>query len=528
MNQVIDKLYDEARSAWRYRWIGMAAAAAVAFGGWLVVFSIPDRYEASASIFVDTQTALRPVLQGLAVDQDINVQLNYVRQALLSGQRLESIARKSGVLPPTETDPRKIAAILKGLSSRVKLDVASASTQDQGRGAGSIYTFSFQDGSRDRSLTVMDTVVTTFTEETLGGKREDSADVQTFLQERLKELEERLIANESRLAEFKKQNVGLLPAEGTDYFTQLQQSIDDALRLERELQVAVAGRDELERQLRGDSELGAAPSAAGGPATDTVTLINQAQARLDELLLKYTDKYPTVVDARATLEALKVRRELEIEQLRQGDPDAVASSGVSSNPIYQNTRMQLNQARLQVANLSRQLAQSRQKANELRQRLDVVPKVAAEYADLTRQDEVLKAEYNNTLANFEKAQVGDRAANAGAVRFEPVKPVDAPYQPVFPPRALFLTGILVLALAVGGGLAWMLHMLRPVVTSVRSLTDLTDLPVLGVVSAAFPSVLAARARAQLGRFLLAGTALAAAFVVTLTLNWVGLRLPELG
>jgi hypothetical protein len=140
----------------------------------------------------------------------------------------------------------------------------------------------------------------------------------------------------------------------------------------------------------------------------------------------------------------------------------------------------------------------------------------------------LKAAYNDTLANFEKALVGDRAATAGAVRFETVKPVDAPYQPVFPPRALFLTGILALALAVGGGLAWMLHMLRPVVTSVRSLADITDLPVLGVVSAAFPSVLAAKARGQLGRFLLAGTALAGAYVVTLTLNWVGLRLPGVG
>jgi hypothetical protein len=52
--------------------------------------------------------------------------------------------------------------------------------------------------------------------------------------------------------------------------------------------------------------------------------------------------------------------------------------------------------------------------------------------------------------------------------------------------------------------------------------------VLGVVSAAFPRELAAKARAQLGRFLLASTALGAAFVITLALNWAGLRLAGLG
>ncbi|HUG72530.1 MAG TPA: hypothetical protein VMK82_03820, partial [Steroidobacteraceae bacterium] len=281
MNVVIDKLYDEARSAWRYRWIGMAAAGALALGGWLVVFSIPDRYEASASVFVDTQTALRPLLQGLAVDQDMNVQLNYVRQALLSGERLERIARTSGVLPATETDPRRVSSILKTLSSSVQLDVRSASNQDQARLAGSIYTFRYQDSARDRGLKVMDTVVTTFIEETLGGKRESGESAQKFVQAELKVLEERLTAHENRLAEFKKANVGLLPSEGSDYFSQLQEAIDATRRVENELQVAVSGRDELERQLRGDSVLGATSTGgSGGAATDSVARINQAQANL--------------------------------------------------------------------------------------------------------------------------------------------------------------------------------------------------------------------------------------------------------
>jgi hypothetical protein len=66
----------------------------------LIVFALPDRYAAFARVFVDTRTALKPVLQGLTVDQDVDAQINYVRQSLLAGPQLEKIAIASGVLPP--------------------------------------------------------------------------------------------------------------------------------------------------------------------------------------------------------------------------------------------------------------------------------------------------------------------------------------------------------------------------------------------------------------------------------------------
>lgn len=526
MNEFLEKLYDDALSAWRYRWVALAVAAVVFVVGSLAVFTLPDRYEASASVFVDTQTALRPMLQGLAVDQDVNVQLNYVRQALLSGERLERIARSSGVLPPTETDPKRISAILRDLSSRVRLEVGSAGNQDS-RFAGSIYRFKYQDTSRERSLKVVDTVVNNFVEETLGGKRASVENAQLFVERQLKELAERLSASENRIAEFKKANVGLLPTEGQDYVSQLQQTIDEARSAENELQIAVSRREELRRQLRGDAVVAATAVAAGGGAnagSDTVTRINQTQALIDELLLKFTEKHPSVIEARRTLEELYARRAAEIEQLRQGNAAAAATTGVSTNPVYQQIRMQLNQAEVEVASLRGRLTQLREKAEELRKRLDTAPKVAAEYAQLTRDDEVLRAQYNALLANLEKAQLGERADQAGSVRFEVVQPVDAPYDPVFPPRILLLAGSLFAGLGFGGALAWVLHMLRPVVTSTRSLAQLTDLPVLGVVSPAFPSELAARARHELWRFSLAGAALVGAFVVAVAMSLVGFRI----
>jgi len=140
MTPEIEKVLDEVRGVWRFRWVGMSAAFTFALLGWLVVFALPDRYRAEARVFVDTRTALKPALEGLTVDQNVDAQINFVRQSLLEGPELEHIAKATGVSPASVTDERKKAAILYSFSTRVTLQVMTAGTQYEERGtAGSIY-----------------------------------------------------------------------------------------------------------------------------------------------------------------------------------------------------------------------------------------------------------------------------------------------------------------------------------------------------------------------------------------------------
>jgi polysaccharide chain length determinant protein (PEP-CTERM system associated) len=525
MNTLLETVYDEFHSAWRFRWIGLAAAAAVAIIGWIVVFMLPDRYEARASVFVDTRTALQPALQGLTVEQDVNVQLNYVRQSLLTGNQLEKIARDAGVLPESVKDPEQIAAALASFSERVVLSARSAG-DSRDRTAGSIYEFRYQDPSRERSIHVIDTVLNHFVEETLGGKRRGSEHAQRFLESQIRAYEQRLSEAELRLAEFKKANLGLMPNEQGGYFEQLQAQIDQARVVENNLNVALSRRAELARQLRGDAVIGASGGAGGAlsASSETLTRIREAEVRLNELLLRFTDRHPDVIAARATLAELNARRDAEIDSLRRGDAAAAAASGVSSSPVYQSIQLQLNQADVEIAALRNQLAQLQSKAAELRQRLDVAPQVEAQYAALNRDYDINKAQYEALLASYEKARLGEEADTAGSVRFEVVQPPTSPFVPVTPPRTLLIVGIFAGAMAFGGVLAFALHLLNPVVGSLRGLTKISDLPVIGVVSAAFPDQLGAKAKRQLLGFIGACGILFGLLILVLVLNQSGLRL----
>jgi polysaccharide chain length determinant protein (PEP-CTERM system associated) len=530
MTPALDHVFDEVRGAWRFRWIALITAFSVALIGWAVVFALPDRYEADARVFVDTRTGLKPALQGLTIDQNVDAQINYVRQSLLEGPQLEQIAKDAGVLSPTVTDARARANILEALSDRIVLGVFSAGSQgDERSTAGTIYSFHFTDGDRARSLRVVEALLNTFVDETLGGKRESSQHAQQFLETQIKDYEQRLSAAEDKLAAFKKKNVGLMPSDQGGYFAQLQKEVDAAKKAESDLSVALSRRDELAKQLHSDSVVSAAGSSAvsggrGNGGSDTLSRIQETQARLDELLLKYTDKHPDVIATRATLAELKQRRATELANLQRGDASAIASSGAGNNPVYQSMQLELNKVDVEIAALRRELAQHQGTVSDLRQRLNSAPQVEAEYQQLNRDYDVNKAQYTALLESYQKARLGERADNAGSVRFEIVLPPSSPLVPVWPKRVLLLGLVWLAALGAGGAIAYGLHTLKPILSSVRAVTELTPFPVLGVVSVAFPTAQRKRILRHAWRISAAAACLVVALGIALALNWSGARL----
>ena len=364
----------------------------------------------------------------------------------------------------------------------------------------------------------------------MGGKRESSQHAQQFLETQIKDYERRLSAAEDKLAAFKKKNVGLMPSDQGGYFAQLQKEVDDAKKAESDLSVAMSRRDELAKQLHSDSVVSAAGGSAasggrgGGGGSDTLSRIQETQARLDELLLKYTDKHPDVIATRATLAELKQRRATELANLQRGDATAIASSGAGNNPVYQSMQLELNKVDVEIAALRRELAQHQGTVADLRQRLNSAPQVEAEYQQLNRDYDVNKAQYTALLGSYQKARLGEQADNAGSVRFEIVLPPTSPLIPVWPKRTLLLGLIWLAALGVGGAVAYGLHTIKPILSSVRAVNQLTAFPVLGVVSIAFPTAQRKKILRHVWRISAATACLVVALGVALVLNWSGARL----
>ncbi len=529
MSQVVDQVIDELRGAWRFRWLAMAAAWLVCLGGWVFVFAMPDMYEASAKVYVDTRTVLRPLLDKLTVETDVDSQLRLVRQAMLGRPQLERVARETD-LDLRASTPEQRATLIDQLRSRITIQGGAANSRDS---SGGLYVISYQDQNRDKSIQVVEKLLNSFVEDTLGGNREGSETAQRFLMKQIEEYEARLSEAENRLADFKKKNVGLMPGDQTgDYFSRLQNEIDAAKKAESSLGVALSRREELQRQLRGEVpflEGGASSSASSrgaGGGNDTSTRIQETQARLDDLLLRFTDRHPDVLATRETLEQLKERRNAEVEAMRRGDPSAMATAGAASNPVYQSIQLALNQVEVEIAALRGELGEHNRKVGQLRGMVDTVPQVEAEFARLNRDYEVTREGYRELVDRLQKARLSERADETGVVKFEVVDPPSAAFSPVAPNRIKLLAVVLVVGLGLGGGLAYLLHQLRPVFNNVRSLADITGLPVLGAVSMTFVDKKRAESRLRKLAFGGAGAALVVVFLGVVLFHGVAARLMQ--
>lgn len=487
MHELIDNVLSELRGAWRFRRYALITAWAICLTGWLIVYLLPDTYQAQARVNVDTRTALSNVLDGQVIRQDFESQLNLIRQALLGRANLEYVAQEVGMnltaLTPAERD-----AELRSLAERIEIALEPATNRDP-RVPNTLYRITIRDHDRERAIKVVDVILNTFVEGTMGSDRTGTATAQRFLREQLAEYGKRLADAEAQLATFKKNNVGLVPGDQGDYFQRLNSQIQAAELLQGQLVVATSRRDELQRQLRGETPFvppadGASPprgSASTGPQ-DTASRIQEARARLDDMLLRYTDKHPDVIALRETLQQLQARQQEEIAALRRGDAGAAAVAGAQSNPVYQNIQLQLNQVEVEIAALRTQLADRRRNEADLRRLVDTVPEVEAEYSRLTRDYDVTRAQYNSLLERLERARLSGDAEQTGTVKFNIVDPPTASFQPIFPNRPLFLFGVLVLGLGAGAGVAYLMHMMKGVFPNARSLADATGLPVLGSVT----------------------------------------------
>jgi polysaccharide chain length determinant protein (PEP-CTERM system associated) len=513
MHHTLTFLLEQIRGAWRFRRVGMLVAWLVCVVGWLIVLALPDTYSAWARVYVDTRTRLSQVTQGIAVESNIASEAESVREALLGGPQLQKVARLaipgfSSARPEAQTE------IIEGLHNN--LDVEA--TNDRAERAGQhnmpadLYTITYTDRNRQTAHRVVDELLKLFLSNSLGGTQEGSEKAQQFLSEQIADYDKKLATADARLADFKRKNAGLVPGATGDYFTRLHAETDELDKDRQALTVAEQKRDELRRQLT--SEQGSSGGGTGGGG-DTASAIRETQVRLDELLLRFTDKHPDVIAARRTLEDLKTRQRAEIDAVRRGDQAAIAATGLAASPVYQGMKLQLSQVDVDVAAARQQVADQEAKIAEQRKMINTAPQVEAEFERLSRDYEVTHTQYQALVERLSRAKLSDQADATGVVRFEVVEPPTASAEPVFPNRLRLILAVLASGLGAGVGVAYLLHQLRPVFISTRQLTELTQLPVLGSVSMTWLERHEAEGRRALWMYSLGAVLLVLLGIVTL-------------
>ena len=133
MHAQINEIYAYLHGLWRYRWSSLLIAWIVGMLGWLVVYALPDQYEAKAVVHIDTSSIMKPLLKGLAVETDPAEQLMVMTRVLLSRENLLVVMRETDMDLAVDT-PEEREEMVQELASKISLSSGSSR-----RGSGGQY-----------------------------------------------------------------------------------------------------------------------------------------------------------------------------------------------------------------------------------------------------------------------------------------------------------------------------------------------------------------------------------------------------
>lgn len=498
MQEILAQVFSYAWGVWRYRWLALVVAWLVAIGGWIWVWQLPEAYVANARVYVDTNTVLRPLLKGLAIQPDIEGRIGLLSRTLLSRPNLEKLMRMTD-LDLQVTTAREKDKLLNELQKSISL---WSSRKDP-----SLYSISVQDPDRDTAKRVAQALITVFIESSLSGKRADTSGAQDFLEEQIKEYEARLIQAETRSANFRQRHRDVLGGSG-GYYRNLNSARARLRQAKLMLKEEKNRVVDLQRQIEGEDPL-YLPSTTTSGAPDTKRpgpvrvppskldpQIQEVEYQLSQLRIKYTDRHPEVLQLLSRLEDLEAQKAEEqraaIERVRQinakrkaGEPveEFGDLSGLENSPVYLNMKQMLSESKSKAAALEVRVKEYEDRVAELEEQVNTIPEIEAQLKQLDRDYSVIRTQHSQLLTRRETARMGqDMEKKATDVSF---RVIDPPYVPLKPsePNKVLLNGIVLAAGVVAGiGVAFLVSLIYPVFFDPRTLAAVTGLPVLGSVT----------------------------------------------
>ncbi len=479
MDELLRQAMTILRGMWHRRWIGLVAAWIVGIVGAIAVMRIPERFEATARVFVDTQSVLKPLMQGLAVQPNVDQQVGMLARTLISRPNLEKLMR-SADLDLAASTPKERDRLIDQLAQEIHL--ASDTRGDN------LYLISYRDTQPERAKRVVESLVSMFVESGLGNKRRDTEAARKFIEDQIKAYEKKLEEAENRVKDFRLKNMSVLGNAGQDYVARLNALNDETAKVRMELRAAQESRDELKREVEGEEAPVLVPETpvAGAPSAvpELDARIEAQKRQLDDLLRRYTDQHPDVQSAHRLIAQLEEQKKHELEAIRKAaaarSPSRVAAA---TNPVYQQLKVALAEADANVASLRARVNELSSRADQLRAASQRVPQVETEMAQMNRDYDVLRKNYEQLVVRRESASMSeDVDASAKIGEFRLIDPPRVSDKAVSPNRMALV--LLTSAMALGAGVfaSFAASQIVPTVQDSRALRVITNRPVLGTVS----------------------------------------------
>jgi polysaccharide chain length determinant protein (PEP-CTERM system associated) len=481
VGQAVKKVRVLLRPYWHWRRVGLWVTWIVALLGWLVVFTLPDRFEAMTRIYVETENLLTPLLRNIAIQADVEKQLDVMQRTLLNRKNVVQVAHAADLDLNVSTEFGK-ERLYEWLARRINIKAEGHN----------LFTVTYTNADPRQARKVVETLLNIFVETNLGLNRSGMESARNFIESQIAEYEQKLKHADGKLADYKSKHADILSATGANFSSRydgIKQELfaaksrhDDAVVVRNQLQVSLEANPQF-LDVDNSPQVTVTTNGAAAPATSARGRALQLQAELSQLEAKFTDHHPDVIAAKRALEQARINADQEGRAPSNKQTAAGGGGrGRMSNPVYEQVKLRLIQVEGDIAQAGSRVQVLTEETARLKGLAETAPRIEAELADLNRDYGVIKSKFEELLGRRESARLSAALeASDDKLHFRIIEPPQVPIRPSFPNRPLFSTGVLLIALVSGAAFMMLLQKTDDTVTSIEMLTEVFGLRVIGVV-----------------------------------------------
>lgn len=440
---------------------------------------LPVTYESMATILIEEQEVPREFVTS-TVTSFAAQRIQVINRRILTSESITGIAQEldlfldpeTGRLPPS-------TQLAERFREHMTLELVSSDVIDPRSGrptkATIAFTLSFRHSNATKAQMVNNELVTRFLDENLRARSERAASTEEFLANEAAHLNDELVAQESRIAEFKEQNHTALP-ELNEYN---RSSLDRATRELSDLELRL--RELSSRDLELSSTIAQVPPYATVVLEDGQVVLSDYD-RLKGLRAEHRRLGAIYYPAHPEMIALG-REIARLEQALALKPgESVNVPAEPDNPTYLLLDTQRKVVRAEIGSVIERQRELKLEIVRLEGVLARAPEIEKQYQALLRDYAAGKARYQELRAKQREASLAeDLEQERKGERFVLLEPPSLPLQPVSPNRPVL--ALIGLVAGIGFGLIGVMgsEAMDNTIHGEKQLATLTGAPPFAVV-----------------------------------------------
>lgn len=431
--------------------------------GIVVTSLLPNVYRATTTILVDPQKIPEKYVTS-TVTTDPNARMNTLTQQVLSASRLQEIIDRDDLYPELRRKKSR-EEVLDFMRKKTKIEIKPSPEPEQGL---SSFTISYQDKNRTLVALITNQLASSFIDWNLKVRQQQAISTTEFLGSELQRAKQGLEEQESQLEAFKMRHVGATPAE-------LNANLQALSRLQSEAQSNVDAISRLDQERIMLTQVKPMDSQFA-PLTDRDRLLQEKHRLENErwsLKRQFTDTYPDVITVTEQLKNVNARLATM--------PEPAKNSIESYDP---NTQVRLTLIEKETERHKGQIAMLQRQMQTYQWKVDSVPVLETQLAELTRNYEASRQNYQSLLdKTFSAGMSEELERKQQAERFTVLDPAKTPEKPISPKRIPIMIAVLFVAIVLPAGLVIGMYLLSHAIKSEAELKEMlpSGVPILGTI-----------------------------------------------